>query len=126
MGAKVAVVVEDLFFLAKIRETAKVVGITVVTPDLRRGPGAVGEAAPAMILLDLNARGISMVEWVQSLKSDPATADIPIVGFVSHVQEEVITAARSAGCDTVMARSAFTQRLPEILRSVNDGVKGDG
>jgi hypothetical protein len=37
------------------------------------------------------------------------------VGYASHIQTDVIEAARLAGVDEVMARSAFTARLPEIL-----------
>ena len=52
---------------------------------------------------------------VEAMKADPALARIPTVGFASHVQTEVIEAARRAGVGEVMARSAFTQRLPELL-----------
>jgi hypothetical protein len=37
------------------------------------------------------------------------------VGFVSHVRADLIDAARSAGVGEVLARSAFTARLAEIL-----------
>jgi hypothetical protein len=40
---------------------------------------------------------------------------IPTVGYVSHVQTELIEAARRAGVGEVLARSAFNERLPEIL-----------
>jgi hypothetical protein len=49
------------------------------------------------------------------MKADPELAAIPSIGFVSHVQTELIDAARQAGVDEVLARSAFTMRLPEIL-----------
>ena len=49
------------------------------------------------------------------MRADPALAAIPTVGFASHVQTDVIEAARRAGVGEVLARSAFTQRLPEIL-----------
>ena len=49
------------------------------------------------------------------MKADPLLTKIPIVGYASHVQTDVIEAARKAGVDDVLARSAFTQRLPEIL-----------
>ncbi len=39
------------------------------------------------------------------------------IGFVSHVQSDVIDAARSAGVGEVLARSAFTARLADILKS---------
>ena len=118
MAATVAVWVEDLFFLTKIRETAKAVGVEVVTGDPRRGPAPIAEAQPQVILLDLNSCGSSALDWIRALKSDPATNPIRIVGFASHVQEELIAAARSAGCDSVMARSAFTQQLPNLLRGL--------
>ena len=53
---------------------------------------------------------------VADMKADPALAAIPTVGFVSHVRTDVIDAARQAGVGDIMARSAFTVQLPEILR----------
>jgi len=52
------------------------------------------------------------------MRGDPALASIPTVGFVSHVQTDLIDAARQAGVGEVMARSAFTARLAEILTRV--------
>jgi CheY-like chemotaxis protein len=117
MAATIVALVEDLFFLAKIQETAKAVGVRVVTGDVRGGSATIAEAHPQAIFLDLNSRGLPAVDWIRALKADPATRPIRIVGFVSHVQEELISAARAVGCDSVMARSAFTQQLPNILRS---------
>lgn len=126
MAATIVACVEDLFFLAKIQETAKAVGATVVTMDARRGPTAIAEAQPQAIILDLNSRGLSAVDWIRALKADPATRSIRIVGFVSHVQEELIAAARTAGCDSIMARSAFTKQLPDLLRSLVSACEKDG
>ena len=118
MAATIVALVEDLFFLAKIRETAKAVGVTVVTwtRAAARRPSPRPSRKPSF--LDLNSRGLPAVDWIRALKADPATRPIRIVGFVSHVQEELISAARAAGCDSVMARSAFTQQLPNLLRSL--------
>jgi CheY-like chemotaxis protein len=118
MASVVLVLVEDLFFLAKIRETAKALGVTVVASDLPHGLAAVAESKPRAIILDLNSRKLPAVDWIRAIKADPATRPVPIVGFVSHVQEQLISAAREAGCDTVMARSAFSQQLPNLLRSL--------
>jgi len=124
VAATIVVLVDDIFFLAKIREAAKAVGVAVVTGELRRGVSAIAEARPQAIILDLNARGLPAIEWIQTLKADPETRPIRIVGFVSHVQTELISAARAAGCDSVMARSAFTQQLPNLLESlVSEGEK---
>jgi hypothetical protein len=49
------------------------------------------------------------------MKSDPGLRAIHTLGYVSHVQTDVINAARTAGIDEVLARSAFSDRLGEIL-----------
>jgi hypothetical protein len=41
------------------------------------------------------------------------------LGFVSHVHTALIEAARAAGIDDVMARSAFAGNLAEILLASN-------
>ena len=107
-----------MLFRSKILETAKALGITVINFDPHRGVSAIAEAHPSGILLDLNSRTLPPLEWICTFKTDPATRPIRIVGFASHIQENLIAAARAAGCDVVMARSTFSQRLPEILRSL--------
>lgn len=37
-----------------------------------------------------------------------------VVGFAPHVDEEAMAAAREAGCDEVLPRSAFFRRFPEL------------
>ena len=49
------------------------------------------------------------------MKSDPGLRAIRTLGYVSHVQTDVINAARAAGIDEVLARSAFSDRLGQIL-----------
>ena len=36
------------------------------------------------------------------------------VGFVAHVEEELMAAASTAGCDEVLARSVFFRRFPDL------------
>lgn len=118
MAGTIVTLVEDLFFLAKIQETAKAVGVKVVPGDSRGGSAGIAAAQPQAVLLDLNSHRLSAIEWIQALKADPATRPIRIVAFVSHVQEDLIASARAAGCDAVMARSAFTQQLPKLLQGL--------
>jgi len=74
------------------------------------------KAAPALVIFDLNNPRTDPLGTVLAMKGDPALASIPTVGFVSHVQTDLIERARQAGMDEVMARSAFTTGLAEILR----------
>ena len=118
MAATVVALVEDLLFLSKIRETAKAVGVTVIAGDSRSSVPSLAEAQPQAILLDLNTRMPAAADCIRALKANPATRQIPIVGFMSHVQSDLIAAARTAGCDLVLARSAFSQQLPDLLRKL--------
>jgi hypothetical protein len=56
------------------------------------------------------------VQLIQKLKADPALQKISLLGYVSHVQGDLKQAAQEAGCDMVLARSAFSQNLPQILK----------
>jgi PleD family two-component response regulator len=108
--------VEDLLFKSKISETASQLGIEAAFP---RSPkkllDALRESPPDLLVLDLNSARFEPLVLLQSVKSDEATQDISTVGFLSHVQKDLAVAAREAGCDRVIARSAFTRDLPKIL-----------
>ena len=110
-------IVDDLMFASKIRATAARLDVPVVFA--RSTAAALAEmrkCAPSIAILDLNNRGTDPLGTVAAMKQDPGLAAIPTLGFVSHVQTDVIDAARRAGVDEVIARSAFTERLAEILR----------
>ena len=53
----------------------------------------------------------------REMKADPELKDVRTLGYVSHVDTATIAAARAAGIDEVLARSAFSARLAEILTS---------
>jgi len=109
-------VVDDLFFVSRIRGTAEQLGVTVSFPRAR---DALLEVAlrdqPALIICDLHATRIDPIELAKLLKADERLSSIPLLGFFSHVQTELERQAKQAGFDRVIARSAFTKHLPEIL-----------
>ncbi|MBZ5543239.1 MAG: hypothetical protein LAO07_06110 [Acidobacteriia bacterium] len=117
----IIVVVEDLLFLSKIQQTAQKVSIPIEAVD----PAKVEERARATsakaIIVDLNNRSGSAVELVRTLKAHSATRGIPVTGFLSHVQADLAAAAHAAGCDRVLARSALTRELPELLKALEHG-----
>lgn len=108
--------VDDLLFLSKIQETAKHLGVVVQAAQSEGLPELAVEAAPTALIIDLNHRSGKASEVLRALKAEARTANIPAVGFVSHVQTELIAAARDAGCDLVLARSAFSSQLPGLLQ----------
>lgn len=112
----ILVAVDDLLFSSKIRATARGVGVDVT---FARTPADILAQArslkPALVIFDINCEKADPINTVAALKADPELSRIPTTGFVSHVDTSLIMAARGAGMDEVMARSAFAANLPQIL-----------
>lgn len=102
-------------FAVKVQSAAKQAGLELSLTKSRTDTLAEARKLPAAVILDLNNSPAEPLELIADLKSDPALAAIPLIGFVSHVQADLIQAARERGCETVLARSAFSQNLPAIL-----------
>ncbi len=108
--------VDDLLFSSKIRTTAKQAGVDLT---FARTSAEILERSralkPALVIFDLNSAKARPIETIAAMKKDPQLASIRTLGFVSHVHTDAIEAARAAGIDDVMARSAFAGNLAEIL-----------
>ena len=111
-------VVDDLIFSVKISTAAKALGTPIF---FERSPEMVlpriGDKQPSLVIIDLNSATLRPLEVIRAMKADPGLRHIRTLGYVSHVQTDVIAAARAAGIDEVLARSAFSDRLGEILTS---------
>ena len=112
--------VDDLLFRSKIRTTAKLAGVELT---FARTPAEILDQSrtlkPALVIFDLNSAKAEPIETIAAMKNDPALASVRTLGFVSHVHTDLIEAARTAGIDDVMARSAFAGNLAEILLASN-------
>jgi CheY-like chemotaxis protein len=112
--AEVLALVDDLFFQAKMTETARRLGVSLQT--VASGNALVAAAAPQahrLVLVDLNAKQ-GPLEAITQLRA--AGNSQPIVGFLSHVQIDLAEKARAAGCEDVLPRSTFTADLAQILQ----------
>ena len=114
---KVLAVVGDLFFTVKIADAAKRAGLGLeFIKDHQQVLDKAKELKPTLIILDLNFDAVEPVMLIGQLKADPATKGISLIGYLSHVQAELKQVAQEAGCNMVMARSAFSQNMPQIFR----------
>jgi DNA-binding NarL/FixJ family response regulator len=107
---------DDLMFTSKIRSAAAQLGVTVTFE--RSSDAALASMRahrPALVIFDLNNPRTNPIATQTAMKADEALASVRTVGFVSHVDTATIEAARTAGVGEVLPRSAFTQRLPELL-----------
>jgi PleD family two-component response regulator len=113
---KVLAAVGDLFFSVKINDAAKRAGMAVEYAKDEKDVIAKAKTGPALIIFDLNFEDVRPLKVIPKLKSNADTRQISVIGFVSHVQGELKQKAQEAGCDAVLARSAFSQSLPQILK----------
>jgi CheY-like chemotaxis protein len=114
---KILAVVDDLFFVVKINDAAKRAGM--VAEFLKSENSLVEKALaerPSMIVIDLNCSSLAPVPLIETLRSKPELKNVSVVAFVSHIQGELKMQAQNAGADMVLARSAFSLNLPQILR----------
>jgi hypothetical protein len=112
--------IEDLFFQAKIQETARKLGVKVefVKGD-KDGVAKLIDSPeggrPTLVVFDLNNLNAKPLTLIPKFKSKFKKAT-SIIGFLNHLQGDLKLKAVEAGCDTVMPRSAFSQTLPNLLR----------
>lgn len=69
-------------------------------------PGELAGAAADLVVVDL-----SRAEVLEVL----GQVGVRTIGFASHVDHELLAAARAAGCDEVLPRSRFFARIGELL-----------
>jgi DNA-binding NarL/FixJ family response regulator len=110
--------VDDLLFSIKISTAARARGVDLY---FERSPGGVlptiRDKRPSLVIFDLNSKRLQPLEAIAAMKADPDLKTVKTLGYVSHVDSATIAAAREAGIDQVLARSAFSDRLAEILAS---------
>jgi PleD family two-component response regulator len=110
-------VLDDLMFSSKIKTAANQLGVDLrFSRSLDGALDTMRKNPPTLVIFDLNNARLDPLGIVAAMKQDPALASIPTVGYASHVQTDVINAARQAGVGEVLARSAFAQQLGEILQ----------
>jgi len=118
---KIFFFIEDLFFNAKITETARKLGVKVAF--VKNDKDAIAELTsheeeadrPGLIVFDLNNANVKPLTLIPKLKAK-LKRSTSIIGFLSHLQGDLKAKAVEAGCDTVMPRAAFSQNLPNLLR----------
>ena len=114
---RILAVVSDLFFSVKLSEAAKRASLSL--EFVKEATQVIDKAhheKPALIIFDLNFDSVEPLTLISKLKASPETKGINLIGYLSHIQAELKQSAQTAGCDMVMARSAFSQNLPQIFK----------
>ena len=115
--ARVVAYMDDLFFQMKLAETAKHLHVEVKVATSPDALLQLMDPLPKLVIVDLNARN-SPLQAVQQLREQQP--QLPVIGFLSHVQADLAAQAKAAGFQQVMPRSQFTMHLPQILAMAKD------
>lgn len=113
---RVLALVADLLFTVKIADAAKRAGMLAEFVKSEKELFEKVQPHPALIILDLNFAGVQPIKLIGKLRDNPDLKRASLLAYVSHVDGELKQQAHDLGCHMVMARSAFSQNLPMILR----------
>ena len=113
---RVLAVVSDLFFSVKLADAAKRAGLTLEFVTESKEVLAKALLHPSLIVFDLNFEAAQPLKVIAKLKGNAETKGISLVGYLSHVQGELKMQAQEAGCNMVLARSQFSQSIPQIFK----------
>jgi ActR/RegA family two-component response regulator len=102
---------DDLIFTSRVTAAARSVGATVVQArSVEQLRESVRKQTPTCVLLDLEHAGLSVTDLLAELRQ--VCAPMPrVIAYGSHVDAVGLKAARSAGCDLVLPRSAFVEQV---------------
>ncbi len=106
---------DDLIFTSRITGTARALGLTVrAARSLEQLSEMIGRQTPSCVILDLHHPALQIDDLLALLR-ETCPAMPRVVGYGSHVDAARLHAAREAGCDLVLPRSAFVEQLPTEL-----------
>jgi CheY-like chemotaxis protein len=72
---------------------------------------------PAVVLLDVMMPEMNGVELLRQIRTDPSTADIPVVMITATTDEDDLEEAKRLGAIEILTKSRFDwAKLPERVR----------
>ena len=114
---RVIAAIDDLFFMAKVKDAATAAGLGIAFAKSKADALAKSAEGPCLVVIDLNAGNLTPIDLVIALKAQGT----PTLGFLSHVNAELRAKAEEAGADRVLARSALAQNINAIFRDFAAG-----
>ncbi|MCH8150063.1 MAG: hypothetical protein IH987_19130 [Planctomycetes bacterium] len=108
-------VVTDLIFSSKIVGTARALGIDAqAVTNAEALEAQLAEGGVRLVMVDMSLPGDTAVLSLRQGAAHPTTPTM--LAFYSHVQNELVAEAESAGATLTMPRSKFSAELPAILK----------
>ena len=89
--------------------------ITRSASDGKEALASVAETPPDLILLDIMMPGMNGYEVATHLKSNPATASIPIIMVTAHIDRDSRLAGLAAGAEDFLTKPVDPAVLYQVL-----------
>ncbi|NNM88764.1 MAG: hypothetical protein HKL95_09640 [Phycisphaerae bacterium] len=109
----IAALVTDLIFRSRIAATARAAEVTLrVVGRLEDVTMLLAAGDLTLLIVDMDGpEALASIRLAAEARPRPR-----IVAYFAHVQTALAQQASEAGADTVLPRSIFVQRLPDLLR----------
>jgi CheY-like chemotaxis protein len=96
-------------------------GYTVVTATGgNEALAQLGNALPEGVLTDIQMPGMSGLELIRHIRSDPRTADLAVLAVSANAMQENIDEAYHAGCDGYITKPIDTRTFAEDVGTMLD------
>jgi len=115
----------DLIFTTKIVGTARGLGFVMLTAGSEsQATELIEKQRPLAVFVDLSSGSMTGPDAIRAYRK--LAPEIPFLAFGSHVDMDLLNAAREAGCDPVLPRSRFASELPALITRYlgNNGESG--
>jgi len=110
-------VATDIMLRSRVLEAASVLGYDVTVAETAEAArDALRSDRPALLVLDLQADGLSWQEVVAAAKE----TGVPVLAYGQHTRPSILRAARRAGCDLAVPRSKLVAELPALMERAVD------
>jgi CheY-like chemotaxis protein len=90
----------------------------IAAADGREAVAATQRLLPDIILMDLSLPVVDGWTASRQIKTDPATADIPIIALTAHAMVEDRQRALDAGCDAYETKPVDMPRLLAVIETL--------
>jgi DNA-binding NtrC family response regulator len=106
----------DLIFISKIVGTAAELGYQFMIAGSRpQAKSLIETKRPQVVLIDLTTGEMAAPAALGEYQR-VAASNMWFVAFGPHVDVNLLSAAKAAGCHVVLPRSRFTAELPALMR----------
>lgn len=82
--------------------------------DISRLPATVQRESPLLLFIDLATPG-DICGAISALRTTPATAHLPVIGFAPDNAPDLLAAAQTAGATITVSETAISNHLSQVI-----------